>query len=74
MMKLLVDLRSALLLIGHTSLRAEGREQRSIAEHEAILLAIRAGDPEAAARATANHIGSIERDSLGQAAGLHSGQ
>jgi len=74
MTKLLVDLRSALLLIGNTSLRVEGREQRSIAEHEAILAAIDAGDPEAAARATAAHIGSIERDSLGLEASAHSGQ
>ena len=44
MLKLLVDLRSVLLLIGNTSLRAPGREERSIAEHEAILAALRAGD------------------------------
>lgn len=72
MAKLLVDLRSALLIIGHTSLRAAGRVERSIAEHEAILTAIRSGDPEAAARATEAHIRSIERDSLGEPA--HSGQ
>lgn len=64
MAKLLVDLRSALLLIGRSSLRAPGRVQRSIAEHEAILRAIRAGDEEEAARATAEHVGSIEHDSL----------
>jgi DNA-binding GntR family transcriptional regulator len=65
MAKLLVDLRSVLLLIGKTSLRAPGREARSISEHEAILAAIVAGDSEAAARTTADHIRSIERDSLG---------
>lgn len=65
MAKLLEDLRSVLLLIGNTSLRAPGREARSIAEHEAILAAIRAGDPDAAARATAAHISSIEHDSVG---------
>ena len=65
MAKLLVDLRSVLLLIGTSSLRARGREERSIAEHETILAAIEAGDPEAAAAATAAHIGSIERDSVG---------
>jgi DNA-binding GntR family transcriptional regulator len=64
MAKLLVDLRSVLLLIGSTSLRAPGREGRSIEEHERILAAIRAGDPDAAAAATADHIRSIERDSL----------
>ena len=64
MAKLLVDLRSVLLLIGSTSLRAPGREARSIAEHEQILAAIRLGDPEAAARTTEAHIRSIERDSL----------
>ena len=64
MLKLLVDLRSVLLVIGKTSLRAPGREARSIAEHEAIVAAIRAGDTDAAAAATAQHIHSIERDSL----------
>jgi DNA-binding GntR family transcriptional regulator len=64
MAKLLVDLRSVLLLIGNTSLRAAGREERSIAEHETILTAIRSGDQEAAARATEMHIHSIEHDSL----------
>jgi DNA-binding GntR family transcriptional regulator len=64
MAKLLVDLRSVLLLIGTTSLRAPGRERRSLDEHEAILAAIKAGDPDAAATATAAHIRSIERDSL----------
>ena len=62
--KLLVDLRSVLLLIGSTSLRSPGREARSILEHEAILAGIVAGDEESAAAATAAHIGSIERDSL----------
>lgn len=64
MAKLLVDLRSVLLLIGSTSLRAPGREARSISEHEAILAAIRAGDADAAERTTAAHIRSIEHDSL----------
>lgn len=64
MAKLLVDLRSVLLLIGSSSLRAPGREGRSITEHERILAAIRAGDVEAAARATAEHVHSIEHDSL----------
>jgi GntR family transcriptional regulator, rspAB operon transcriptional repressor len=64
MARLLVDLRSVLLVIGTTSLRAPGRERRSVEEHEMILDAIKAGDAEAAAAATAAHIQSIERDSL----------
>jgi DNA-binding GntR family transcriptional regulator len=64
MAKLLGDLRSVLLLIGTTSLRAPGREARSIAEHEAILAAIQRGDGDAAVAATEAHIRSIERDSL----------
>jgi DNA-binding GntR family transcriptional regulator len=67
MVKLLLDLRSVLLLIGNTSLRAPGREERSIAEHERIVAALRLGDPDAAARETEAHIRSIERDSLGPA-------
>jgi DNA-binding GntR family transcriptional regulator len=62
--KLLVDLRSVLLLIGATSLQAPGREHRSIEQHEAILDAIERRDLDGAARATADHIRSIERDSL----------
>jgi DNA-binding GntR family transcriptional regulator len=65
MAKLLVDLRSVLLLIGTSSLRAPGREHRSLDEHEHILSAIKAGDPDAAAAETAGHIRSIERDSIG---------
>lgn len=68
MVKLLADLRNVLLLIGTTSLRAPGREARSIAEHEAILAAIRRGDGDAAAEATVAHIRSIEHDSLGPVA------
>lgn len=64
MARLLVDLRSVLLVIGTTSLRAPGRERRSVEEHEMILDAIKAGDAEGAAAATAAHIQSIERDSL----------
>ena len=64
LVKLLVDLRSVLLLIGNTSLRAPGREERSIAEHELILAAIRLGDPDAAVRTTEAHIRSVEHDSL----------
>jgi DNA-binding GntR family transcriptional regulator len=64
MAKLLDDLRSVLLLIGATSLRAPGRAERSLGEHEEILEAIKAGDAEAAALATERHVASIERDSL----------
>ncbi|MFN8186375.1 MAG: GntR family transcriptional regulator [Gaiellales bacterium] len=65
MAKLLTDLRGVLLLIGSSSLRAAGRAERSIVEHDRILEAIRAGDPDAAALATAEHVQSIEHDSLG---------
>jgi DNA-binding GntR family transcriptional regulator len=64
MAKILYDLRSVLELIGNTSLRAPGREERSIEQHEAILAAIRTGDAEAASAATEQHIRSIEHDSL----------
>lgn len=57
-------LRNVLALIGNVSRTTPGRRQRSIAEHRAILEAIAAGDPEAAAAATNRHIHSIEHDSL----------
>jgi GntR family transcriptional regulator, rspAB operon transcriptional repressor len=63
--KALDELRSVLLLIANTSLRQPGREARSLAEHEQILAAIRAGDAEGAAAATEAHIRSIEEDSVG---------
>jgi DNA-binding FadR family transcriptional regulator len=63
--KALDELRSVLLLIANTSLRRPGREARSVAEHERILAAIRAGDAEEAAAATEAHIRSIEADSVG---------
>ena len=64
MAKVLTDLRSVLQVIGGSSLRAPGREQRSIEEHVAILAALEAGDEDAAAAAEAAHIRSIEHDSL----------
>jgi DNA-binding GntR family transcriptional regulator len=64
MAKVLTDLRSVLQVIGGSSLRAPGREERSIGEHLAILAAIKAGDSDAAAGAEAAHIRSIEHDSL----------
>ena len=63
--KALDELRSVLLMIANTSLRRPGREARSLAEHERILAAIRAGDAEEAAAATEAHIRSIEEDSVG---------
>jgi DNA-binding GntR family transcriptional regulator len=64
MARLLVDLRSVLLLIGNASMRATGRVTRSIDEHETILAAVIDGDPDAAVRATIQHIRSVERDCL----------
>ncbi len=63
--KALDDLRTLLLLIGNTSLRRPGREERSLTEHERIVAAIRAGDAEGAVAATEAHIRSIEDDSTG---------
>jgi DNA-binding GntR family transcriptional regulator len=64
MLRVLSELRNVLDLIGTTSLRAPGREHRSIDEHEAILRAIERGDSDAAREATRAHILSVQRDSL----------
>jgi DNA-binding GntR family transcriptional regulator len=58
-------MRNLLSLIGNLAQAAPGRQERSIEEHQAILDAIRAGDADAARRATFAHLGSIEADSLG---------
>ena len=68
--EVLTGLRSILLLIGNASLLADGREARSLDEHVRILTALKKGDAEAAAAATAKHIASVERDTL-QAAAEH---
>jgi GntR family transcriptional regulator, rspAB operon transcriptional repressor len=73
MVRVLGELRNALALIGTASMRAPGRQARSLAEHEAILKAIDAGDPEGAVAATRDHIRSIARDSLPTAAAQPSG-
>lgn len=64
MAKVLADSRSILHLIGSASMRAAGRVERSIDQHEAIAAAMRAGREDDAVAATAEHIRSIERDSL----------
>lgn len=64
MTKILSDLRSVLHVIGSASMRAAGRVERSIEQHEAILAAIRAGREDEAHAATVKHVRSIERDSL----------
>lgn len=64
MVSILDGLRSVLDLIGTASRRTEGRLERSITEHAAILEAIRSGDPKAAAAATAAHIQSLQQDTL----------
>jgi DNA-binding GntR family transcriptional regulator len=63
--ELLERMRNLLSLIGNLSQEAPGRRERSIDEHQAILDAIRAGDADAARRATFAHLDSIEADSLG---------
>jgi DNA-binding GntR family transcriptional regulator len=60
----LTDLRSVLLLIGNTSLHVAGRDARSLDEHARILAALRKGDAEAAAAATARHVASVQRDTF----------
>lgn len=61
---LLERMRNVLSLIANISQAAPGRRERSIEEHQAILEAIRSGDPAAAEAATCAHLDSIERDSL----------
>jgi DNA-binding GntR family transcriptional regulator len=63
--ELLERMRNVLSLIAGASQAMPGRRQRSVEEHRAILDAIRAGDPVAAAAATDAHLDSIEGDSLG---------
>lgn len=64
MVRVLAELRNTLALMGALSMRAPGRPARSLAEHEAILAAIEAGDAEAAVAATERHIASVGRDVL----------
>ncbi len=64
----LQELRSVLLLIGSTSMHATGRDRRSLDEHARILAALTKGDADAAAAATANHVRSVEHDTLARAA------
>lgn len=54
-------LRNKLMLIGNTAANLPGRHTRSIEEHQAIVDAVKAGDAEAAERATVEHVRSIER-------------
>jgi DNA-binding GntR family transcriptional regulator len=61
---LLERMRNLLSLIANVSQAAPGRRERSIAEHQAILGAIRDGRADAAAKATRAHLDSIEADSL----------
>ena len=60
--EVLRSLRSVMLLIGSASMHAEGRDRRSLDEHQRILKAIRRGDPDGAAVATSKHLHSVERD------------
>ncbi|MBS1878846.1 MAG: GntR family transcriptional regulator [Actinobacteria bacterium] len=57
-------LRNFLALMANIAESTDGRRQRSIEEHAAILDAIAAGDPAAARTATGVHMRSIERDAL----------
>jgi DNA-binding GntR family transcriptional regulator len=62
--ELLERMRNVLSLIANVSQVAPGRRERSIEEHRKILEAIRARDPDAAAKATHAHLRSIEADSM----------
>jgi DNA-binding GntR family transcriptional regulator len=62
--ELLDRMGNVLSLIANVSQGAPGRQARSLEEHRAILEAIRAGDPDAAAQATERHLRSIEDDSV----------
>jgi DNA-binding GntR family transcriptional regulator len=64
MVRVVSELRNMLALMGVLSMRAPGREARSLAEHETILSAIEAGDVEGAVAATERHIASVGRDVL----------
>jgi len=64
MVRVVSELRNTLALMGALSMRAPGREARSLAEHETILSAIEAGDVEGAVAATERHIASVGRDVL----------
>jgi DNA-binding GntR family transcriptional regulator len=64
MVRVVSELRNMLALMGALSMRAPGREARSLAEHETILSAIEAGDVEGAVAATERHIASVGRDVL----------
>ncbi len=58
------QLRNKLALIANASRTTPGRARRSIEEHRAICEAIVAGQPDAAERATNEHIASVESDCL----------
>src|SRR5262245_95060 len=64
MVRVVSELRNTLALMGALSMRAPGREARSLAEHETILAAIEGGDTDGAVAATERHIASVGRDVL----------
>ena len=64
MVRVAGELRNALALMGALSMRAPGRPARRLAEHEAILAALEAGDVTGAVAATERHIASVGRDVL----------
>ncbi len=57
-------LRNILALTANVAQRTAGRRERSIDEHEAILEAMVAGNPDSARVATRTHMESIERDAM----------
>jgi DNA-binding GntR family transcriptional regulator len=57
-------LRNILDLIANIARETPGRQRRSVEEHNAIVEALRARDPEATAAAVRLHLDSIARDSI----------
>lgn len=60
----LLSLRSAMTLLGGTTMRIEGRSMTAHAEHQAILAAIEARDPDAAEAAARQHLLNAQRARL----------
>jgi len=61
LLKTLSALRDAMALLGETTFAAQGRPASALAEHRAIVEAIRAGNPEAAEAAARAHIQGAQR-------------
>ena len=65
LMQTLNGLRNSLALLQGTTFAVDGRAEEALGEHQAILAAIKARDPDAADRAARAHIQAAERTRLG---------